>query len=159
MACLQNALEGAHTALLVAQGSSFITVFLCRTLLYTCCLSFPGLHAQALRELTQAPANSCPFGCAPDACVPDDTSGGYICIRCVNSLVLSKADGTCGCPAGRFAKGIDDCQDCTKGSYCPGGRMTLTTQPPLISCGPGLTTIGLRSTSVRMCGELVPFAP
>lgn len=65
--------------------------------------------------------------------------------------------GSCGCPAGRFydaAAGTPSCSDCPKGSFCVGGQYNqLTAQPMAQECGPYLTTVGLRATSSKECGE------
>jgi hypothetical protein len=113
-----------------------------------CCFS----GTATLRQLQQI-NTGCPAGCAADGCVPDSTSGGYRCIRCKGSLLVSADDGTCVCPRGKYA-GTDTCLDCDKGSWCPGGRYTAPGVPAQTSCGPQLTTIGKRSTSIWSCGEL-----
>jgi hypothetical protein len=107
------------------------------------------ISARQLQQIN----TGCPAGCAADGCVPDSTSGGYRCIRCKGSLLVSADDGTCVCPRGKYA-GTDTCLDCDKGSWCAGGRYSAPGAPAQSSCGPQLTTIGKRSTSIWSCGEL-----
>jgi hypothetical protein len=95
----------------------------------------------------------CPAGCASDGCVLDSTSGGYKCIKCQNKLVVNSDDGTCGCPAGRYAKNENDCEDCPKGSWCAGGTYAAVDTPAKVDCTTDLTTIGKRSISIKSCGE------
>jgi hypothetical protein len=95
----------------------------------------------------------CPAGCASDGCVLDSTSGGYKCTKCQNKLVVNSDDGTCGCPAGRYAPTENDCTDCPKGSWCAGGKYEAVNNPDKSDCTTDLTTIGKRSTSIKSCGE------
>lgn len=85
----------------------------------------------------------------------DASAGGYKCIKCINNLVVDETNGRCSCPAGRYAS--DDeriaCQDCKKGSYCLGGSFAPDTAPGKAECGSGLTTTGMRSMSLKSCGE------
>lgn len=74
-------------------------------------------------------------------------------MQCMNDLMINTTDGTCSCPAGRYAKDALDCADCNKGSYCPGGKYEGPGVPAQVPCGTGLTTEGQRSTSIYLCGE------
>jgi len=124
-----------------------------------CCCIGTGV---SLRVLSQSNNQSdlgvstrCPVGCAEGSCVMDASAGGYKCIKCINSLVVNEVNGRCSCPAGRYATddGRTDCQDCKKGSYCLGGSFTPDTAPGKAECGSGLTTAGMRSVSLKSCGE------
>lgn len=61
-----------------------------------------------------------------------------------------------GCPAGTFGSEPHSCRDCPKGSFCSGGRYTgEDNSPPVTPCsiyGPGLTTLGVRTTRKEGCG-------
>lgn len=117
--------------------------------------TLPGLlrsravHARALL-LQSNPA--CPAGCAEQGCVPESTSGGLRCALCLGSLLVDADTGTCACPRGKYGT-TDSCASCPKGSYCEGGPYTGPGTPVPIACGAGLTTLGLRATSKRLCGE------
>lgn len=118
-------------------------------LVLLCCAGV-AVQGRLLQEIN----TRCPAGCASDGCVLDSTSGGYKCIKCSGTLTVNTDDGTCGCPAGRYASD-NDCTDCLKGSYCLGGKYTGPGIPAMTPC-PGtdqLTTIGKRSTSLKACGE------
>lgn len=73
-------------------------------------------------------------------------------MHCKGSLLVNADDGTCHCPAGRHGT-TDSCEDCGKGWACPGGQYTGPGFPARTSCGPQLTTLGQRSTSIWDCGE------
>lgn len=38
----------------------------------------------------------CPDGCVKGGCVAESTSTGLRCQQCKNTLLVNKADGTCG---------------------------------------------------------------
>lgn len=56
--------------------------------------------------------------------------------------------------------GVVSCCGCSpKGSYCDGGVYSAgnpANEPAALPCGGNMTTLGLRSTSARSCGELLP---
>jgi hypothetical protein len=109
-----------------------------------------------LRQLRQS--TRCSPGCSENSCIPDSILGGYRCTNCNNTLVANEADGRCACPPGRYARnrsiGSLDCSDCSKGSYCIGGSFTLGgLMPQKVECGLDLTTMGMRASSVKACGE------
>ena len=122
----------------------------CAVLALVLCCAAVSVQGRLLQQVNQR----CPAGCAADGCVLDSTSGGYKCIKCQGLLTVNADDGTCGCPAGRYAT-LNTCVDCDKGSYCLGGTYTGENVPAPTPC-PGtnqLTTIGKRSTSLKACGE------
>lgn len=103
------------------------------------------------RQLQQQASEQCP-GCAAGKCEVSGTAAGstLVCSQCRGSLVLS--DSVCVCPQGRY--GTDnDCADCLKGAYCPGGAYTAPNTPASIPCPPGMTTAGKRAGSIRRCGK------
>lgn len=113
--------------------------------------------ARQLQQVNQR----CAPGCAAGRCELDSTTGGYRCTKCLPSLVLHYLNGTCGCPAGRYA-GIDACVDCDKGSYCIGGTYTGSGEPHQVSCtthSNDLTTLGKRSINRRACGRYSCLLP
>lgn len=69
----------------------------------------------------------------------------------------SNSNSHTGCPSGTYAAQPNSCRDCPKGSFCLGGQATGNENaPPAISCsvfGPGLTTLGSRTTRKEGCGE------
>jgi hypothetical protein len=92
------------------------------------------------------------------------------------SCCCPQVTGNCACPAGTWvsldANNKPRCQDCAKGSYCPGSDYFLATNPlnplkdtmpgklapqpepcPLGTNGRNMTTLGRRATSARACGE------
>lgn len=86
----------------------------------------------------------------------NDPLMGFKCQQCLNNLVMDKATGKCACPAGRYSKTANSCTDCPKGHYCDGGVYVSgsTNQPILRACPSNMTTLGLRSQSVRACVNL-----
>lgn len=116
--------------------------------------SCTGSAATPARTLKQV-NTQCPAGCATGGCVLHSTSGGYKCISCQGSLLVT-ANGTCACPAGKYGT-TNTCADCTKGNWCPGGTYTGPNTPVMIPCSTdtanALTTPGRRATSIRACGE------
>lgn len=100
------------------------------------------------RQLQQA-GQQCP-GCVPGSCEVSGTAAGssLVCSQCQGNLLL--AAGACSCPAGRYGT-VDACEDCSKGSFCPGGPYSGPNTPARIPCGPGMTTLGRRAASIRGC--------
>jgi hypothetical protein len=115
------------------------------------CVHADAAAAPAHRWLLQVNTR-CPAGCATGACVLDSTSGGYKCTKCKGQLVVQPNDGTCECPAGRYASG-ESCVDCDKSSYCLGGTFDGLGAPGKVGCPSDMSTIGKRSTSIKACGE------
>jgi hypothetical protein len=117
-----------------------------------------GCAGRSLRQAapTTPPFQCCPAGCDEEGggCVFEGSAAGCRCNLCLNKLVTIEEDGSCGCPAGRYAATPDDCTDCPKGAWCSGGPYTAVSAPNMTACGPQLTTIGKRSTSIAACGEL-----
>ncbi|KAF8057266.1 hypothetical protein HT031_006074 [Scenedesmus sp. PABB004] len=148
----QAAKDPASRTLVLQLTSSAIDAPAGRKLLLLVLAASARSHSGAAagrRTLLQQ--RSCPEGCAttPGACVPDGSSGSFVCLQCVDNRVPA-ADGSCGCSPGRVLNASTRrCDLCATGSWCPGGGEVQAASST--ACAAGLTTRAPGASSRADC--------